>query len=267
MKHVSALAASTALSSFKAFANTNAHGKLYMCPTSQLVGLDRAGFEALSWVQVSAVGNHGQTGEDTNILTYDTWDTDVIQKAKGMTDAGSPEIELARIPNDPGQVALRNAAATNLNYAFKIVRNDPLSLGGTGTTIYNLGLVSGPKRPNGRNEDFDLEVFTLGLQQREIVVDPLAAGVAPSFTALPAITGTAEVGEILTVSNGTVTGDAPLVYAYQWFAGGVAISGATVGTFTLTSAQLGKIIQARVSVSNASGSASAMSGATAAVIA
>ena len=31
------------------------------------------------------------------------------------------------------------------------------------------GLVTGPKRPNGRNEDFNLEVYTLGLTQYEII--------------------------------------------------------------------------------------------------
>jgi hypothetical protein len=79
---------------------------------------------------------------------------------------------LARIPTDPGQDILRDAAATNFNYAFKIERNDKPSLDGTPTIIYNRGLVTGPKRPLGRNEDFDLEVFTLGLNQREVVVDP-----------------------------------------------------------------------------------------------
>lgn len=254
------------LSAFAAaFANTNAHGKVYFCSTPQQIGLDLAGFSALTWIEIGNVGSFGETGANTNILTYDTWNTDVIQKAKGITDAGSPEVELARVYNDPGQVALRAAALTNLNYAFKIVRNDPIIVGGVGTTLYNLGLVSGPRRPQGRNEDFDIEVFTLGLQQREIVVDPGTAGNPPVFTALPAITGTAEVGELLNLSNGTVTGDATITYTYQWFAGGVAIAGATANTFTLTSAQLGKIIQARVFAQNSVGSASAFSNATTAV--
>jgi len=65
---------------------------------------------------------------------------------------------------------LRVAAKTNGNFAFKIVRNDAPS-GGTPTIIYNRGLVTGPRRPMGRNEDFDLEIFTLALQQEEIIDD------------------------------------------------------------------------------------------------
>lgn len=250
-----------------AFANTNAGSKLYVCATAQQADLDRAGYEALTFVEVKSVGNHGETGSNTNILTYNTWDTDVAQKGKGVTDAGSPEIELARVPTDPGQRILRAAADTPLNYAFKIVRNDPAIVGGTGTVIYNRGLVTGPRRPNGQNEDFDLEIFTLGLNQKEIVVDPDAGGNGPTSTVAPAITGTAQVGETLNLSNGTFTGDALITYAYQWFAGGVAIIGATENTFDVTVDQLAKIIQARVTATNASGSAQAFSAPTAAVIA
>lgn len=164
-----------------AFFNTNSGKKLFMCVTAQQIDLDATSFAALTWVQIKGVGSHGEAGTTTNILTYDTWDTDVVQKAKGMSDAGSPTIELARNHLDAGQDALRAAAGTNLNYAFKIVGNDkPNSdVDSTPTIIYNRGLVAGPTRPLGRNEDFDLEVFTLGLQQREVIVDPIDGTTIP----------------------------------------------------------------------------------------
>jgi hypothetical protein len=259
------LLATTSLAMPLAFANANAGAKVYICATPQNTDLDQAGYEALAWVEIKAIGNHGETGPNTNILTYDTWDTTVIQKAKGMTDAGSPEIEVARIALDPGQVLLRAAALTNYNYAFKMVRNDAPTANAAPTILYNRGLVTGPRRPHGRNEDFDLEIFTLALQQLEIAVAAGAGGNPPVNTVLPAITGTATVGQILTLSNGTFTGDATITYQYRWYAGGVPIDGATANTFTLTSAQLGKIIQGRVQAFNASGSAIAFSNATAAV--
>lgn len=158
------------------FANTNAASKLFMQAAAvTTTPANEAAWAALTWVEIKGVGSVGEMGTSTNILTYDTWDTDVIQKAKGMTDAGSPTVELARIPLDAGQIALRAAALTNLNYAFKIERNDEPEVGGTPTLIYTLGLVAGPTRPMGRNEDFDLEVFTLGLQVRELVVAPADA--------------------------------------------------------------------------------------------
>lgn len=259
------LLCSTYLTRPAAFANTNAGGTLWICATPQPNDLTLGQFQALTWVQVKGVGSHGETGSNTNILSYDTWDTDVIQKGKGMTNAGDPEIELARNPNDPGQIILNAAAATNYNYAFKIIRNDAVINGGVPTVRYNRGLVTGPRQPNGRNEDFDLEIFALALQQRQLTTNAGAGGIAPTLTVAPAITGTAEVGEVLTLSNGTFTGDATITYQYAWFAGGVLIAGATANTFTLTSAQLGKVITATVTATNASGFATGNTAPTSAV--
>lgn len=250
-----------------AFVNTNSGAKLYICATAQPNDLDQAGYEALTWVRVTGVGNYGETGNKTNMLTYDTWDTDVVQKAKGMTDAGSPEIEVARIPTDAGQIILRAAASTNLNYAFKVTRNDNVGVATQPTIRYNRGLISGPTEPNGRNEDFDLEVFTLGLQQRQITVDPTSAGNPPVLTVSPAITGTAQVANVLTCSNGTFTGDATIVRSFQWYAGGVAISGANAATYLPVTADIGKVVTCRVTGTNAAGSAQGWAPATSAVIA
>jgi len=152
--------------------NTNSGRKLYICATPQATDLDAAGYAALTWVRIIGVGSMGEVGTKQNILQYDTWDTDVALKAKGLKDAGAPELEIARNVGDSGQDALRAAALVNLVYAFKIEGNDKLTSGGTNGLIYNRGYVAGPARPQGRNEDFDLEVFTLGFIQLEVVVDP-----------------------------------------------------------------------------------------------
>lgn len=158
-----------------AFANTNAGAKLYVCSTAQPTDLTASTFAALTWVLVGGVGNFGETGTSTNILTYDTWDTGFVQKAKGTSNAGDPEIEVARDPADAGQDILRTIADTNLQYAFKIERTDKpnSNVGSKPTTVYNRGIITGPRTPNGRNEDFDLEIFTLGLNQKQVVVDPV----------------------------------------------------------------------------------------------
>lgn len=70
-------------------------------------------------------------------------------------------------------------------------------------------------------------------------------GVAPKATKAPSLTGTVKVGRTLTLNRGTWT-PAPSSYAYQWYANGRAISGATKAWFTLTSAQRGMKITVRV---------------------
>lgn len=248
-----------------AFANANAASKLYVCATPQNADLLQAQFEALDWTQITAVGSLGETGITTNILTYDTWDTVVAQKAKGITDAGSPDLECARIPGDPGQeiLVLAGAVGNVNNYAFKEERND-------GTVRYHRGLVAGPRWPGGRNEDFDLVVWTIAMQQEPITVNPGGgggSGTAPELTVAPAITGTAEVGQVLTLDDGTFTGTAPITYLYQWFSGGVAISGATSATYTPVAGDVGNIITGRVTAMNPYGSATGFAAPTAAVTA
>lgn len=262
----SAMVAFAGLAVPVAFVNSNAGSKLYVCATPQNEDLAQVDFEALTWVEVKGMGSHGEGGSSTNTLSYDTWDLWVIQKAKGLTDAGSPDIEVARLPFDPGQIIMRTAArAQGMNYAFKMVRNDPLVTGNDPTIIYNRGIVMGPKRPFGRNEDFDLEVFTIGFNQLEVIVDPQTAGTRPTNTAVPAITGTATVGQTLTLSNGTWTGTATITYTRRWYAGGTVIAGATGATYVLTAAEAGKIIQGQVIATNGVGVSQAFSGATAAV--
>lgn len=156
------------------FANTMSGSKFYVCATAQNADLDATAFAALTWVQVKGVGSHGETGVNTNIVNYDTWDTEFVQKAKGTSNAGDPEIELARISADAGQIILRTAGDhfNKNNYAFKIERNDAIpGVGETPTTIYNRGLVAGPRTTHGRNEDFELEIYTLALQQQQIIVE------------------------------------------------------------------------------------------------
>ena len=89
---------------------------------------------------------------------------------------------------------------------------------------------------------------------------------APTNTTAPAISGTAQVGQTLTCSQGTWS-NAPTSYAYQWMRNGVAISGATASTYTPVAADVGNPLTCTVTATNSGGTASVTSAATANVIA
>lgn len=97
-----------------------------------------------------------------------------------------------------------------------------------------------------------------------------ASQAAPANTAPPTVSGTPAVGSTLTASNGTWS-NTPTGYAYQWLrcnGGGnncTPIAGATQKTYTLVAADAGQTIRVRVTATNADGSASAQSDATAVV--
>lgn len=75
----------------------------------------------------------------------------------------------------------------------------------------------------------------------------------PSPTDAPEITGTMQVGEEITVSQGTWT-PTPTSYAYTWFRNGLVIAGANAASYTLTPADEAAKIRARVTAVNAAGS-------------
>lgn len=68
----------------------------------------------------------------------------------------------------------------------------------------------------------------------------------PANTIAPALTGTAQVGSVLTVDSGTWTGNPLPKYRYTWFAGGERIDGADATTYTLTVADAGKKVSVQV---------------------
>ncbi|RDI73316.1 Polysaccharide lyase [Gaiella occulta] len=105
------------------------------------------------------------------------------------------------------------------------------------------------------------------LDQLINLIGTAGAGTAPANTVPPTVGGAAQVGQSLTVASiGTWTGS-PSTFAYQWRRNGVAISGATTSTYVCSTADIGSTIRCTVTAANATGSASADTADTAAVIA
>jgi hypothetical protein len=90
---------------------------------------------------------------------------------------------------------------------------------------------------------------------------------APSNTAAPSVSGTAQVGQTLTAHNGTWSGTAPISYTYQWQRDGTTdIVGATGPTYKPVAADVEHTLDVLVTATNSAGSESAASAKTAAVI-
>jgi hypothetical protein len=95
------------------------------------------------------------------------------------------------------------------------------------------------------------------------VVDILEG--VPANAVAPVVTGSATVGQLLSCTTGTWSGEPPITYTYQWYADASPISAATNSTYPIISADAGKTLFCRVTATNALGSASANSNTTAAV--
>lgn len=140
---------------------------LYVCATAQTSVLNLAGFEALTWVEIGRIGKYPESGIETNVVTYDTVDTEVSVKGKGVSKAKDWTVEVARSASDAGQTILRTAGASSnkSNYAVKMTRPD-------GTNIYNIGIVTGPTRSGGGPDDADTETFMIGTNMADVVDAP-----------------------------------------------------------------------------------------------
>lgn len=154
---------------------THSNVQFFVSTSAQDSDLTLQQFGQLAWTEVTPVGSLPERGIDTNMLTYDTVNTLVAKKAKGITDAGTGTLECARNPSDPGQILMSQIGAPNYfkSHAFKLIKQD-------GTIEYGRGLVAGPSYPGGRNEDFDIANFTIAYQQA--LVEDLAGAGSTTFT-------------------------------------------------------------------------------------
>lgn len=94
---------------------------------------------------------------------------------------------------------------------------------------------------------------------------------APAVSTAPSISGNALAGETLSAAPGSWTGS-PTSYVYSWLRCGStgpcsAVTGATAASYVLSTADAGQTVRVAVTAVSTSGSATAVSGATDAVLA
>ena len=85
----------------------------------------------------------------------------------------------------------------------------------------------------------------------------LKAANGPILQTSPVASGTAQVGQTLSTTDGTWQGVTPITFAYQWRRDAINISGATSSTYTLVAADYTTDIDCVVTATNSLGSASA----------
>jgi hypothetical protein len=96
-------------------------------------------------------------------------------------------------------------------------------------------------------------------QTVETFIPPLANLPNPTVNPFITYTSLAE-GSVLTINDGTWTGDTPITFIHQWLLDGNAIDGATNTTYTLLAGDINKAVSCRVVASNPSGTFTVNSG-------
>jgi peptidoglycan/xylan/chitin deacetylase (PgdA/CDA1 family) len=121
-------------------------------------------------------------------------------------------------------------------------------------STYTQAVWESPAIPAGFNGiSFGLNLFSNGtLVTDDYALYDLAGAPTTTVPGAPTITGTAQVGQVLTANPGTWT-PAPSSFSYQWLRNGAAISGATNATYTPVAADATRTLTVRVTGTPAGG--------------
>jgi hypothetical protein len=170
----------------------------------------------------------------------------------GLNDPGECSLEMNFIPGSAADQKIQAVRAARQAVYCRITYPNAV-------TWTFLGILTGyePAVPTG-----DKMSATVTFKVTGSYVDAPAA--APVNSVLPAISGIAQVGHVLTLWAGTWSG-AP-VFTYVWKKSGAPINGATNSTYTPVVGDVGAPITVTVTGTNAAGNSSATSIATANVI-
>lgn len=95
---------------------------------------------------------------------------------------------------------------------------------------------------------------------------PPAAAPSPTNSTTPSITGTPQVGQVLTVSKGTWANAIKFTYQWYWADTGAAISGAINSIYTAQSSDIGHTLAVKVTGTGAGGSLTVASSTTSVIM-
>lgn len=107
----------------------------------------------------------------------------------------------------------------------------------------------------------------LTVAELEALTAPTGPIQAPVNTLAPVLTGTPQVGQVLSVSDGNWNANPAPTFARVWKRNGSAISGQTAATYTLVTGDLAANITVEVTATNAQGVSAATSNSLGPVIA
>lgn len=167
----------------------------------------------------------------------------------GLSDPGSASFEMNFVPGSPSDLKIQEIRGTGEQVLCRITFPNAVTWSFTGQIE--------SYEPAIPNED-KLTASVAFKVSGSTVVTPATA---PVNTALPAVSGLAKVGQVLTAWEGMWSAAAN--YSYQWKVDGTNKAGATAKTYTPVTADVGKSVTVEVTATNSAGTETAVSQPTA----
>jgi hypothetical protein len=140
-------------------------------PQADPADIQLADMEADSYVEIGEVEDGGQLGDESQAITFTALKDARVRKFKGPKDAGTIALVCGADTTDEGQDALVAAEGTPLDYNFKAVLNDQLTLSGSGTELYFAGKVMSKRRNIGNVSNVVRYTFNIGVNSPILEVE------------------------------------------------------------------------------------------------
>ena len=83
---------------------------------------DQAGYEALTWSEITGVSSIGEIGPTYEVLNQTDLKDGIVQKAHGSLNYGDPALQYRIVESDTGQGILLTALSAQTTISLKVVR-------------------------------------------------------------------------------------------------------------------------------------------------
>lgn len=150
--------------------NTAAGATIFIGGTN--LASNQTEYEADSYTEVGEVEDMGEFGDESEEITFAALKDGRVRKFKGPRDAGTMTVVVGDDQADEGQAAMEAAEASPLDYNFKVVLNDAVTLGGTDSIHYFHGKVMSKRRNVGNVSNIVRRTFNVGVNSEIITVPP-----------------------------------------------------------------------------------------------
>lgn len=142
--------------------------KIYIGTTASAENLSQ--FLTDTYVEVGEVEDLGEFGDESEVITFGSLNDSRTRKLKGLRDAGTMSVVCGADDSDAGQDAMVVAEASSLDFNFKVVLNDQLTLSGTPSEHYFRGKVMSKRLSVGSANNVVRKTFNVGINTEILTI-------------------------------------------------------------------------------------------------
>lgn len=135
--------------------------KIYIGTTLDAEGISQ--YLADTYTEVGEVEDLGEFGDSAEDVTFASLSDSRMRHLKGVKDAGVISVVAGADAGDAGQDAMITAEASVLDFNFKVVLNDQLTLGGNPSVHYFRGKVMSKRLGIGQANNVVRRTFNVGI--------------------------------------------------------------------------------------------------------